>query len=116
MFDIKKIGVKLMAREKFHTLTEQMYYILLCLREEHCGADIAEIVRTWTEGKVLIGPGTMYGLLDDFQKEGLIKLTKTEGRRRSYVITEKGKSMLDAEYQRLLRLTMDFDRLRPKEV
>ena len=26
-----------MAREKFSTLTEQMFYILLCLREECCG-------------------------------------------------------------------------------
>ncbi|MCI9003389.1 MAG: PadR family transcriptional regulator, partial [Oscillibacter sp.] len=26
-----------MAREKFQTLTEPMFYILLCLREECCG-------------------------------------------------------------------------------
>ena len=26
-----------MAREKFQTLTEQMFYVLLCLREECCG-------------------------------------------------------------------------------
>ena len=29
-----------MAREKFHTLTEQMFYVLLCLDEECCGTDI----------------------------------------------------------------------------
>ena len=29
-----------MAREKFQTLTEQMFYILLCLRRECCGVDI----------------------------------------------------------------------------
>ena len=29
-----------MAREKFSTLTEQMFYILLCLREECCGMDV----------------------------------------------------------------------------
>ena len=28
-----------MAREKFQTLTEQMFYILLCLRQECCGTD-----------------------------------------------------------------------------
>lgn len=29
-----------MAREKFKTLTEQMFYILLCLQEECRGMDI----------------------------------------------------------------------------
>lgn len=29
-----------MARERFQTLTEQMFYILLCLREECCGTGI----------------------------------------------------------------------------
>ena len=29
-----------MARGKFQTLTEQMFYILLCLRQERCGADV----------------------------------------------------------------------------
>ena len=28
-----------MAREKFQTLTEQMFYILLCLRQEQCVAE-----------------------------------------------------------------------------
>ena len=29
-----------MPREKFGTLTQQMYYILLCLKEDCCGIDI----------------------------------------------------------------------------
>ena len=33
-----------MPREKFRTLTEQMFYILLCLREECCGMDILDKV------------------------------------------------------------------------
>ena len=33
-----------MAREKFQTLTEQMFYILLALQEERCGADIMALV------------------------------------------------------------------------
>ena len=116
MFDITAMiyGVDLMAREKFQTLTEQMYYILLCLQEEHYGADVAELVRQWTNGSVVIGPGTMYGLLETFQTEGLICLTKTEGRRRSYRITDKGNAMLEAEYQRLRRLTEDYRRYGPK--
>ena len=48
-----------MARAKFQTLTEQMFYILLCLRQECCGMDIMERVREMTEGRVNLGPGTL---------------------------------------------------------
>ena len=46
-----------MAREKFQTLTEQMFYILLCLREECCGMDSMETVRGVTGGRVTIAKG-----------------------------------------------------------
>ena len=55
-----------MARAKFQTLTEQMFYVLLCLRQECCGMDIMEKVHEMTEGRVNIGPGTLYNLLDQF--------------------------------------------------
>ena len=42
-----------MAREKFQTLTEQMFYILLCLRQEQCGADIMARVAELTGGDSL---------------------------------------------------------------
>ena len=79
-----------MAREKFQTLTEQMFYILLCLRRECCGVDIMERVREMTGGRVDIGPGTLYALLESFQREGFIRETKREGRRRSFCITLRG--------------------------
>ena len=41
-----------MPRERFKTLTEQMFYILLCLHEECRGVDILEMVRTLTNGRV----------------------------------------------------------------
>ena len=41
-----------MAREKFSTLTEQMFYILLCLREECCGMDVMARVNELTGGGV----------------------------------------------------------------
>lgn len=61
-----------MAREKFQTLTEQMFYILLCLQEECYGMDIMEKVAAMTEGRVTIGPGTLYNLLEQFQKAGIL--------------------------------------------
>lgn len=43
--DIRYKGGASMAREKFRTLTEQMFYVLLCLRTEYCGMDIMEQVK-----------------------------------------------------------------------
>jgi DNA-binding PadR family transcriptional regulator len=65
-----------MPRERFKTLTEQMFYILLCLHEECRGMDILEMVRTLTNGRVNIGSGTLYDLLEQFLKEGAIEETK----------------------------------------
>lgn len=97
-----------MARERFQTLTEQMFYILLCLRSECYGMDMMEKVRAMTGGRVSIGPGTLYHLLDRFVEEGMIYETKVEGRRRSYLITDAGRRVLEAEYQRLVMLTADY--------
>ena len=56
-----------MAREKFQTLTEQMFYVLLTLREECCGTDVMARIANLTQGRVTVGPGTLYNLLDSFQ-------------------------------------------------
>lgn len=92
-----------MARKKFQTLTEQMYYVLLALNNECCGVDITEKVREITHERIIIGPGTLYSLLADFEKEQIIVATKIEGRKKSYIITAKGRKLLEQEYQRLKR-------------
>lgn len=97
-----------MAREKFQTLTEPMFYILLCLRRECCGADIMAQVSALTHGRVSVGPGTLYNLLDSFLQAGMIRETGVTGRKRSYLITAKGQETLEAEYCRLLVLTEDY--------
>ncbi|MCR5608339.1 MAG: PadR family transcriptional regulator [Lachnospiraceae bacterium] len=100
-----------MAREKYKTLTEQMFYILLCLNEERCGIDIMALVSKMTEGRVVIGPGTLYSLLADFVKEGFIIETAVEGRKRSYIITENGKAILKEEFNRLECLVRDYNKV-----
>lgn len=97
-----------MAREKFHTLTEQMFYILLCLRSECYGMDIMEKIYTMTSKRVSVGPGTLYNLLESFVKAGMICETKIEGRRRCYLITNLGLEALESENQRLLTQTNDY--------
>ena len=91
-----------MAREQFQTLTEPMYYILLALTEECCGVDIMEKVKSISHGRVLVGPGTLYAMLAKFEENGVIRMTTSEGRRKSYIITETGREMLQKEYDRLM--------------
>ena len=97
-----------MAREKFKTLTEQMYYVLIALQEERCGVDIMEVVREITNNRLKIGPGTLYSLLGDFQREGLIKETTNSGSKRSYILTDAGKEKLQQEHERHILLVRDF--------
>ena len=96
-----------MAREQFQTLTEPMYYILLALMEECCGVDIMEKVKALSHGRVQVGPGTLYAMLAKFEENGVIRLTVSEGRRKSYVITEVGREMLRKEYDRLKVMVED---------
>lgn len=98
-----------MPREKYETLTEPMFYTLLCLKEDCCGADIMTQVQTLTKGRVRIGPGTLYALLDGFQKAGFIQLTRIAGRQRWYRLTPAGQAALEAEYARLRSLTGDYE-------
>ena len=96
-----------MAREQLQTLTEPMYYILLALTEECCGVDIMERVKVLSGGRVTVGPGTLYAMLAKFEKKEIIRLTASEGRRKSYVITESGREEIQKEYNRLKRMVQD---------
>ena len=100
-----------MHRAKFQTLTEQMFYILLCLREECYGMDIMDKVPAMTQGSVNVGSGTLYNLLEQFLREGMIRETNVEGRRRSYILTDKGAEVLQNEKERLQRQLADFEKI-----
>ena len=100
-----------MPREKFRTLTEQMFYTLLCLKEECYGMDILDKVPAMTEGRVHVGSGTLYHLLEQFSDAGMIRETKVEGRRRSYILTDTGKDALNKEYRRICAQALDYRRI-----
>ena len=104
-----------MPREKYQTLTEQMFYVLICLQVEQCGMDIMEKVSLMTDGRVAIGPGTLYHLLENFEQAGMIRETKVEGRRRSYILTDKGQEMLEKECARITAQLADYHKIFGKE-
>ena len=100
-----------MPRIKFQTLTEQMFYILLCLKEECCGMDILDQVPVMTQRRVSVGSGTLYNLLEQFVQAGMIRETKVEGRRRSYILTDRGRERLEQEYRRIRAQAEDYRRI-----
>ena len=100
-----------MPRAKFQTLTEQMFYVLLCLRCECCGMDVLDQVPAMTNGRVSVGSGTLYNLLEQFLEAGMIRETKVEGRRRSYILTNFGRETLEREYQRITAQAEDYRRI-----
>ena len=96
-----------MARETLQTLSEPMYYVLLALVEERCGVDIMQQVEHISNERISIGPGTLYAMLDKFLTNGIIEQTKLEGRKRWYIINDKGKDMLTKEYERLCMMKQE---------
>jgi DNA-binding PadR family transcriptional regulator len=92
-----------------------MFYILLCLKRECCGMDIMDRVPAMTAGRVKVGPGTLYNLLDQFLEADMIRQTGMDGRRIRYILTQKGIEALQTEYQRLQWQMRDFDRVIGKE-
>ena len=103
-----------MPRERFQTLSEPMYYVLLALMEECCGVDIMNKAVDISGGRVIVGPGTVYAMLEKFLKSGVIRETSgrgSQGRKRSYRIADYGKDLLRAEYVRLEVMVSDGRRI-----
>lgn len=96
-----------LPRKSLQTLSEPMYYVLLALNTELYGAEIMNEVKRISSGRITIGPGTLYTMLDKFVSNGLIKRTNQSLTSKSYIITDEGKKMLQDEYIRLCTLIAD---------
>lgn len=59
-------------------LTEAVYYILLALRTPNHGYRIIQDVLEMTDGRVNLGPGTLYGAINSLLEKGWIKLYSEE--------------------------------------
>ena len=88
-------------------MPESAYYILLALMRPGHGYGMMQRIRELSGGRLVMGPGTLYGALARMCREGLIVLAEEEGRRKTYTITDAGREALLAEYRRLKRLVAD---------
>jgi DNA-binding PadR family transcriptional regulator len=97
-----------MARKKFSTLTEPMFYLLMSLRGgKKCGIDISEYISRRSSERVKLGPGTLYALLSEFEQERLIKYVGVDGKRKLYELTPTGEKAYNDELMRLRQCLAD---------
>lgn len=88
-------------------MTEAMYYILLALLRPGHGYGMMQRIRELSGGRLVMGPGTLYGVLSRMLSDGWIALAGEDGRRKTYAITAAGREALLREYARLKRLVAD---------
>ena len=93
--------------ESVPPMSEAMYYILLSLQQPAHGYGMIQRVKGLSAGRVVLGPGTLYGVLNRMKKDGWITLTAEDDRRKIYSITTLGQAALQAEYQRIRQMVLD---------
>ena len=95
-------------------LTEAVYYILLAVREPNHGYGIIQDVFDMTDGRVNLGPGTLYGAINSLLEKGWIKLYSEENqsrKKKSYVITPLGVDVFKKEVIRLNELIKNGEKM-----
>lgn len=92
-------------------LTQPMYYVLLSLKEERHGYEIMQYIEELTNGRVKVGPGTLYSLLARFEEDGYIEMVSDEDNKKTYLITSKGNRLLNGEIRRLKSLLNDASKV-----
>lgn len=81
-------------------LTDNMFYILLSLIKPRHGYRIMQFIREETDGKVVIGPATMYTTLQKLQEYNLIEEVEGDDNKKVYIATEEGRRLLEENIQR----------------
>lgn len=94
-------------------LTEAVYYILLSLDQPLHGYGIMQKAEAFSNGRVRLAAGTLYGALNTLLERGWIE-TAEQGqatRKKEYVITQQGREAVLKELARLHELTANGDLL-----
>ena len=89
-------------------LTEALFYILLAVRKPNHGYGIIQEVSDITNGRLVLGPGTLYGAINSMLSKEWIDLyseDKSSRKKKEYLITESGKKVFNKEAERLNELT-----------
>lgn len=82
-----------------------LYVLIALAKSPQHGLAIADNVADFTEGRVLLGPGTLYRVLKDLDGSGLIERVAPspdeDPRRKFYAITHAGREELSGAVREL---------------
>lgn len=88
-------------------LTETMFLVLLTMLEENYGYKVSQEVEEITNGRIILGPGTLYGAINNLNKKGWIKLVdKDENGKKVYIATNIGRELVLLEIDRMRNLVL----------
>lgn len=105
-----------MPKKAMEVLTESMFYVLMAFQTgPMCGIDIADFIERRTKGRLRVGPATLYTILGKFEKEKYIREIEVDGRKRTYLLTDKGAGTYRCELERLRSCVADADAVLEKE-
>lgn len=93
--------------DKNTPLTEAIYYILLAVRKPNHGYGITQEVEQLTNGRVVLGAGTLYGAIQTLVKKEWITIYSEDldsRKKKEYIITATGKAVFTEETKRLAEL------------
>ncbi len=93
--------------EKNIPLTEALFYILLAVRKPNHGYGITQEIEEITNGRVSLGPGTLYGAIQSLEKRGWIEIYSQDTssrKKKEYIITPAGRAAFEEEKIRLMEL------------
>ncbi|TGE35770.1 PadR family transcriptional regulator [Desulfosporosinus fructosivorans] len=88
-------------------LTEALFYILLAVRTPNHGYGIIQDINEMTGGRVVLGPGTLYGAINTMLTKGWISLfseDKESRKKKEYLLTKIGREIFEQEVNRLNEL------------
>lgn len=87
-------------------LTEVTFFVLLSVYQPKHGYAIMQFIEEKTNGRLVLGAGTLYGALTSLEDKGwIIPCSNTGGRKKEYFITNAGKEICNKEIIRLKELT-----------
>lgn len=88
-------------------LTETMFLVLLTMLEENYGYKVSQEVEEITNGRIILGPGTLYGAINNLNKKGWIELVdKDNSGKKVYIATDTGRELVSLEIKRMRNLVL----------
>ena len=82
--------------------------------QEMTGTDITQRLRDLSDGEWNPSPGTIYPMLSSLEEDGIIEAASTEGRSKTYRLTEEGEKQIVLMIKHQLGVVGEKTRLGPR--